>query len=282
MAKKKQDEESIDTNGWIATYTDLMTLLLTFFVLLLSMSTISHVRVYRALKSLTGAFGLLPAGRSPIGTVKGIDVRNPTAPMLPSHVVNLAMLRQRVIRNHLSPDIAILHQKEKLVIRIDQRVLFLPNSTTLNPKIYNFLTMLAHYLKQKHGDIAIRGYTDTYEGVNHPDWPEYSWELSTERAMAVYDFFLKHNISHKRMSAHGYSFYHPIIHDLTCPELSYKNRRVAIMLGGNPAIPSSLLHEPLKQTPYLEYKNFLFRLFPSSRHKPTNSKQQSTNGEVRP
>ena len=44
MAKKAQEEEPQNTNAWITTYTDLMTLLLTFFVLLISISTIDANR----------------------------------------------------------------------------------------------------------------------------------------------------------------------------------------------------------------------------------------------
>lgn len=266
MAKKKQEPESQDTNSWIATYTDLMTLLLTFFVLLLSMSVRDNVRVRKALDSLTGAFGLLPGGRSPLGKAKGLDVRGPAPPMRPSKPINLEMLQQKVVKNNLSADIQLLRQKQKLIIRIDQRVLFLPNSTILDPKIYDYLTMLASYLKKNHGDIAIRGYTDPYEGLDHPHWATYSWQLSTRRAMAVYDFFLKHGLSYKRLSAHGFSYFHPIIDDLTYPDLSYKNRRVEIMLAEGGAIPSSLLHEPLKPASYLDYKDFIFRLLPASKN----------------
>lgn len=281
MAKKKKTEEAPNTNSWIATYTDLMTLLLTFFVLLLSMSVRDNVRVRKALDSLTGAFGLLPGGRSPIGIKKGIDVRGPAPPMRPSKPINLEMLRQKMVRNNLSSDIQLLKQKQKLVIRIDQRVLFLPNSTILNPKIYDYLTTLAEYLKQSHGDIAVRGYTDPYEGLDHPHWASYSWQLSTERAMAVYNFFLKQGISYRRMSAHGYSYFHPIIHDLTYPDLSYKNRRVEIMLGKTASIPSSLLHGPLKPAPYLDYKDFSFQLFPQSQNQAANQSATTASGKER-
>lgn len=264
MARKKQETEGPDTNAWIATYTDLMTLLLTFFVLLLSMSVRDNVRVRKALDSLAGAFGLLSGGRSPIGELRGVDVRDPTSPMLPSRPIKLQMLQQKSVRSKLNADIQLLKQKQKLTIRIDQRVLFLPNSTRLNPKILDYLSLLAAYLKQRPGDIAIRGYTDPYEGLDHPHWAADSWRISTERAMAVYDYFLKHGIPSRRMSAHGFSYFHPLINDLRYPDLSYKNQRVEIKLGGDAAIPTSLIQAPLQPAHYLDYKNFLFQLFPSS------------------
>ena len=51
--------------GWMVTFADLMTLLLTFFVLLLSMSTLDSQRVKLALGSLRGALGVLEGGGQP-------------------------------------------------------------------------------------------------------------------------------------------------------------------------------------------------------------------------
>ncbi len=51
--------------GWMVTFADLMTLLLTFFVLLLSMSTLDNQRIKLALGSLRGALGVLEGGGQP-------------------------------------------------------------------------------------------------------------------------------------------------------------------------------------------------------------------------
>ncbi|RLB14628.1 MAG: flagellar motor protein MotB, partial [Deltaproteobacteria bacterium] len=73
MAKKKQ-EQSQNTNSWLTTYTDLMILLLTFFVLLISISVVDANKQRVALNSLVGAFGFKPGGHSVIGVKKGMNI----------------------------------------------------------------------------------------------------------------------------------------------------------------------------------------------------------------
>lgn len=65
MARRpKKGQEGGGTPGWVVTFSDLMSLLLTFFVLLLSFSTISEKDFERAIMSLQGALGVLPANLS--------------------------------------------------------------------------------------------------------------------------------------------------------------------------------------------------------------------------
>ena len=73
MATKKKQNVTLDPNAWMSTYTDLMILLLTFFVLLLSLSSIDKKRKRVALNSLVGAFGFKPGGQSILGKPKGLD-----------------------------------------------------------------------------------------------------------------------------------------------------------------------------------------------------------------
>ena len=61
MAKKKKCECEAGAPLWMVTYGDLMTLLMTFFVLLLSFSTITEEELFReAMRSFRGAVGFLP------------------------------------------------------------------------------------------------------------------------------------------------------------------------------------------------------------------------------
>ncbi len=63
MAKKKKGCDcDPGLPGWMATFSDMMTLLLTFFVLLLSMSSMDQKSVKEAIGSLQGALGVLQGG----------------------------------------------------------------------------------------------------------------------------------------------------------------------------------------------------------------------------
>ncbi|MCR5143997.1 MAG: flagellar motor protein MotB [Lachnospiraceae bacterium] len=67
MAKKKQEEAPKGSPAWMATFSDLMNLLLCFFVLLFSMSTVDAEKFEMIISSFQSSFSILPAGGSSIG-----------------------------------------------------------------------------------------------------------------------------------------------------------------------------------------------------------------------
>ncbi len=264
MARREREQQTSGGGGagWLTTYTDLCTLLLTFFVLLLTMSVIDPERKREALNSLVGAFGFLPSGRSPIGTLTGQDIREPSDPMMKSSPLSYDFLKELTVRNNLDPEVEILREEDRVMIRVSDRIVFEEGSTTLSSSGERFLALLAMYLTRNIQEIEIRGHTDRYEMLDAPDWFERSWVVSTERAMAVYQFFLRTGIEARRMSAHGMSYFRPVVDERDAPHLRYKNRRVEIVLGKNPTLPTDLLTVKPERHPFFSYKNFFFRLFP--------------------
>lgn len=67
MAKKKQEEAPAGSPAWMATFSDLMNLLLCFFVLLFSMSTVDAEKFEMIISSFQSNFSILPAGGSSVG-----------------------------------------------------------------------------------------------------------------------------------------------------------------------------------------------------------------------
>ena len=67
MARKKQEEAPKGSPAWMATFSDLMNLLLCFFVLLFSMSTVDAEKFEMVVASLQSSFSVLPSGGSSIG-----------------------------------------------------------------------------------------------------------------------------------------------------------------------------------------------------------------------
>lgn len=67
MAKKRQEDAPAGSPAWMATFSDLMNLLLCFFVLLFSMSSVDAEKFEMVVASLQNSFSVLPAGGSSIG-----------------------------------------------------------------------------------------------------------------------------------------------------------------------------------------------------------------------
>jgi chemotaxis protein MotB len=260
MRRRKQEPELSNPNRWIITYADLCTLLMTFFVLLVSMSSLDSHREKKALESLAGSLGALAGGRSTTG--KPVEKQLPETTILPSgQALDLKMLREMSVNHNLEPE-GVRKEKDRIVISIGQKLLFKSGSTELLPDISNYLVALAKHLSQSDKEIELRGHTDPYEGLNKPQWPEHSWELSAKRAQAVLEFLRERGIDVKRMSAHGFSYYRPLIDSREYPQLSEKNQRVEIVVGPNTSLPREGLRERRGGHPYFNYKNFFFRLYP--------------------
>lgn len=74
MARRRQEEPSAGSPAWMATFSDLMNLLLCFFVLLFSMSTVDEEKYNKLVASMSSAFSILNGGATAIGD--GILISN--------------------------------------------------------------------------------------------------------------------------------------------------------------------------------------------------------------
>jgi len=71
MAKKKQEDPPKGSPAWMSTFSDLMNLLLCFFVLLFSMSTVDAEKMEMVIQSFQNTFSVLPAGGTTVSTTEG-------------------------------------------------------------------------------------------------------------------------------------------------------------------------------------------------------------------
>lgn len=80
MAKRKQEDPPSGSPAWMATFSDLMNLLLCFFVLLFAMSSVDEDKFEQLVASLSASFGVVEGGSASVleGTLisSGIDNLN--------------------------------------------------------------------------------------------------------------------------------------------------------------------------------------------------------------
>ncbi|APG27325.1 flagellar motor protein MotB [Syntrophotalea acetylenivorans] len=236
--KKKADEGGGGAPAWLVTYSDLVTLLLTFFVLLLSMANMDKMKFNDALGSLKGAFGLS-------GSVGKIDITKPKvisfAPMDDDFInrlyqkVNTALTRLRIDK-----DIDLVKDRGAVVLRVKESILFDSGSTLLKAEAHSILRKIAALVKPLPLNMRIEGHTDDLSSAN----PQSSnWDLSVQRAVSTLKFFASEKlIPLERMSAVGYGAQQPIVPN-TSNEQRALNRRVEFVL-------ESLGHYK-KELPYL-------------------------------
>jgi len=220
---------------WLATFGDLMSLLLCFFVLLLSMSTMDAKKVKEAIGSLAGALSVLEGGtqtevsRERIQKATPIQKSEETAQTVNKLSAAIAEFKQFTAGGK-GPAITLEEGEEGFFIRLPADITFPPGSAKItNTDSLLFLKRIAIIIKQylpKNIEIQIRGYTDNTPPPPTSPYGD-NWELSAARALSVLKILIKDGVNPKQLSAAAYGEYHPIASNAT-PEGRAKNRRVEI------------------------------------------------------
>ena len=256
VAKGKKEGAKLNTMAWMTTFTDLVTLLLTFFVLLLSISTIDSTRKMKALKSLVGAFGFKPGAHSIIGSPKGLNITVGAAPMKEEDI-QFEQLQNIAMRTRLESDVTIIKENEKIIITLSNRILFTQGSSRIDPESHKLLSELSDILREGSHLIELRGYTSHAETVFEPDILRKSMHLSSKRAFAVYHFFReKGEIPARKMVAHGFGIARGKGSAKKKREL---NRQVQIILDYRERIPYRL-KKHRRGSSLLDFKGFFFKI----------------------
>ena len=233
MARREKKQTARGgTPPWLITFSDLMTLLLTFFVLLLSMSTmtktaITEVNNWIEPRNFIDRQGL---GRIPerVILIQELlkDPENLAANLdrLKDLLFPYDTLPPEVDKSTLEENLRVLEKPEGLAISLNDELLFAPGEYTLSAPAQKILSSLVDVLLYTEMDVNISGYTD-----NTPDQEMGDYELSARRALAVLEYFLQNKIRPGRFSVSGYGSDRPQA-DNRLESGRAANRRVEILL----------------------------------------------------
>ena len=236
MKKRKEAAEEVrDSNAWMVTFSDLLTLLLTFFVLLLTMSSLDDKKLEEAFGFFTGALGALNPGG--MGKIEKILILPPRALVLEAfsgkdfaaEKVNQEKNVKKILQNRGIEDvIKVDFSIRGIVLRISDRLLFDSGSANINSRAFPVLNKLSLILDEYSHDILIEGHTDNVP-ISTEKFPS-NWELSLARATSIVRHLIsKEMISPERLSAGGYGDSKPLFPNDNESSRA-KNRRVEIIL----------------------------------------------------
>ena len=227
LKKKAQPKGPQGAPLWMVTFADLMTLLLTMFIMLLAMSTMQDEKIKVALGSLKGALGVLEGGGK---SVKG------RAEMVALHEVHSSVKAvptdinrsvETLEKYHSDKHIQIGHAKDSVTILLDDELLFAKGSNEIQPGAYAFLTDLATVISETDSLVEFRGHTDD----RGSEQLRLNWEVGAERATSVLLYIqAKGNIESTRLRvvSHGHTV--PLVPNNTEANRA-KNRRVEIVMA---------------------------------------------------
>ncbi|MEA3371624.1 MAG: flagellar motor protein MotB [Campylobacterota bacterium] len=238
MAKKKCPECEECLPAWLAAFGDLMSLLLCFFVLLLSMSSMDAKKISEAIGSLSGAMSVLEGGTKTEISKQRIQESTPLESQdETSETVNrvqqaVGEANEMMEKGH-GPAISLEEAQEGFVIELPASLLFKSGSATIeNEDALLFLKRVALIIEElpKTMQVSVQGHTDNQgPGINSPF--KDNWELSSARAISVLQELLLDGVDPARISASGYAEFKPLGSNVTATGRE-KNRRVELHFYG--------------------------------------------------
>ena len=247
MRRKRQPERP-NHDRWLISYADFITLLFAFFVVLYASSRVDQYRVVQVAAAMRVAFqelGLFaPQSRAVNLQPDQTAVSGRQAALRGSVGIgqnqsdpgSLVALKQR-LEKVLGPEIAkhtvgIRFGRGGLVISLEELGFFDSGSVKLRKGSEATLNRIAEALRPMPNEISIEGHTDNVP-IHNSQFAS-NWELSTARAVEIVRLFItRYGFSPDRLSAAGYSEYHPIASNSTA-EGRQLNRRVDVVVKEQP------------------------------------------------
>ncbi len=228
MARKKK-EECKGIPGWLISFGDLMSLLLTFFILLFSMGTISLEKFHMVIKGITESLG----GRKVFYEQKLMNNTN-------INIEIKEMYPKVKKRQRLEKELYKLEEDLKkkgidseveghgsiLRFRVNISKMFPPGSEKPTPEAEKIIELICKKLKEAEYPLIIEGHTD--------DTPvrgkfKNNLELSLARAVYILKKFIECGYDPTLLAARGYGPYRPLVPN-TSPKNREKNRRVEFVI----------------------------------------------------
>ncbi|MCF6247228.1 MAG: flagellar motor protein MotB [Desulfobacula sp.] len=224
--------------AWMATFADLVTLLMCFFVLLFAMSTTQQETYKELVKSLRSALGAQAVPES--GTREGLTMHAvPSEEPSESQQIDelggmiekemeeiVSEVRELVLFNKLGGEVSVTKTEDGVVITMSDMLLFSQGGTKMSEKGMDILKKVAFVLSKLAYHVKIKGHTDN-EPISSVLYPS-NWELSSARASTVVRLLVKNGVPPRYISAEGYAQYHPVATNDTAKGRAL-NRRVEIV-----------------------------------------------------
>ncbi|QGY39247.1 OmpA family protein [Pseudodesulfovibrio cashew] len=231
MGKKKK-ESCPPLALWLVTFSDLVTLLLTFFVLLLTMSSMDNAILTRVTLH-TADLGLLDKRGS--GRVNAKERLIVDLMEKPWEILNKKqrikdllfpddVLPDEISKSELDSNLDVLAKPDGVALVFSDDLLFSPGSTALSERGEFLIDRLVPMMTQTAAPINVAGYTDVSDNTQTP------LELSGDRALSVLAYLVKAGLPDQRLSLSAYGGNFPVLDELGRPVDSAKNRRVEILL----------------------------------------------------
>ncbi|NLI69859.1 MAG: OmpA family protein [Firmicutes bacterium] len=241
---RRRRKQEIETSRWLITYSDMVTLLLTFFVLLYSMSAIDISRFQKIMNSIQLSFlgytGVLER-TAELEDIEEVDLRpgDLEESVTAEELIMLEKLRQgeeimekvqEFLREAaLEAGAEVRIEERGVVMELPDKIFFEIGQADLKPEALMVLEKLADLFRGLDNRVIVEGHTCDLP-IRTDRFPS-NWELSVGRSVAVTRYLVdRQGLSPERFIATGYGEYQPLVPN-DSPTNRAKNRRVTVVIS---------------------------------------------------
>lgn len=229
MARRRK-KAAAGVPEWVVTYGDMMSLLLTFFILLVSLSEIKDEDQYdEAVHAVQQAFGIISGGglapmdEIPLNTV--VEQLTETA----LYKERIRKLSQAEDPGIIGREITVKRIREGLLFSLGGRISFEPGSAELKPDGKAQLRRLADMIRGQTNKLEIRGHAAPGELAAGGAFDNL-WDLSYARARAAMSYLAERGIDARRMRLIGCADKEPMVAGAYTDDERAVNRRVELIV----------------------------------------------------
>ncbi|WP_457571235.1 OmpA/MotB family protein [Desulfovulcanus sp.] len=227
-------EEDGESNTWITTFADMSMLLLVFFILLFSMSSLNEMKfqeaadaMAEALKGEKSAGGRIRVSRSEDGLI--LDEVARFRQIQDEQRKVFSDLQTYSVQKGLKGVVGAILDKGSITLRLPASVLFDSGKVELKPEGKKVLQeMKDFFIRHPDQKVNIRGYTDDLPPRRGSRFKD-NWEISALRAINVLRYLISLGIGPERLTATGFADLNPIYPNNSEANRA-KNRRVEFVL----------------------------------------------------
>lgn len=231
--KARTEEPKSGLPSWMITFSDLVTLMMTFFIVLVSMASLTDVYKRKvAIGSVSGTFGTGAPSMSDLTTV---DTRTQVDPGPINVFKDLSPVKEHLWED---PDQDLRFESNRFMQRlsIGADALFAPASAELTDAGRALLDRLRPVVMESAHPLGLSGHTsgglDEF-GPNYLPKPwvkvDFSWELSLARVVAVYRYFVDVGVDPEKLRLEAFGRFKPRVENEDAAARQ-TNRRVEITL----------------------------------------------------
>lgn len=207
--------EDSEGDGWLMSYLDVLTLLITLFVLLLSLSG-----------SGVATEGNRFSGNSPISAAEAVTASASLVPLGSGLMPRSDGMKKRFREMDLE-GVSVSESEKGITLRIDNSLLFASGDASLTNEGRTLIEDLVPTILELNGDVSVEGHTDNMP-ISTTRFPS-NWELSTRRATSVLRRLVESGLPSKGLRAIGYADTLPLGSNNSA-EGRAANRRVELLV----------------------------------------------------